>query len=234
MSEAMRMYLEVGFNLIYLTFIWILAIMMTIRIREVPEKDYPVANLFRWAFLLLAIGDTGHVGFRVAAFAMGGLEQNTALIGIGSIATAVTITVFYLLLLFIWKARFDSKFGWFQYLIVLAAIARFVIMAFPQNTWGSTMPSNEWRLARNLCLIVQGVGILILILRDAYKNDDKLFRRIGYCILWSYIFYVPTVFWGRSVPGVSMLMIPKTIMYIIMAFLVYFGLWPRKSKVNTQ
>jgi hypothetical protein len=28
-----------------------------------------------WAFFLLALGDTGHVGFRVAAYALGGMEK---------------------------------------------------------------------------------------------------------------------------------------------------------------
>lgn len=229
MPETLRMYVEIGFDVIYLTLIWIVAVLMVLRIKTVDKADFPVANLLRWTFLLLAIGDTGHVGFRVAAYALGGLEKNTTLIGIGSIATALTITLFYLLMLFIWKVRFDRTFGWFAYLLVAAAVLRFVIMVFPQNMWGSTSPSNNWRLARNIMLMVQGIGVLVLILRDAVKTNDRLFRQVGYCILWSYLFYIPTVFFKGIIPGIGMLMMPKTVMYVIMAFLAYFGLWPRKQ-----
>ena len=85
MSEELRMYVEVGFNIIYLIVVWTMTGIMSLRMGKVSEKNRKSANLFRWAFLLLALGDTGHVGFRVAAYALGGLEQNNLLVGLGAL-----------------------------------------------------------------------------------------------------------------------------------------------------
>lgn len=126
MSESMRMVFEVGFNVFYLVVIWTLVVLMSRRIGIVHTEHRAQANLFRWAFFLLALGDTGHVGFRVAAYLLGGLEQNSLLVGLGALATAVTVTFFYVLMLYIWKARFDGKFGWFEYLLLASAAARWV------------------------------------------------------------------------------------------------------------
>ncbi len=82
MSDEMRMYIEVGFNITYLIVVWAMTILMSMRMGEVSKENQKIANLFRWAFFLLALGDSGHVGFRVAAYAMGGLEKNGLLLGI--------------------------------------------------------------------------------------------------------------------------------------------------------
>ena len=101
MSESMRIYVEIGFNILYLLVVWAMTILMSVRIRQVSTENRKIAGLFRWAFVLLALGDTGHVGFRVAAYALGGLEQNSLLVGIGALATAITVTFFYVIMLYI-------------------------------------------------------------------------------------------------------------------------------------
>ena len=67
MSESVRMWVEVVFNVTYLVVVWTLVVMMTRRLPSVAPADRPVAVRFTWAFALLALGDTGHVGFRVLA-----------------------------------------------------------------------------------------------------------------------------------------------------------------------
>lgn len=225
MSESMRMIAEIGFNVFYLVVIWALVALMSRRMGSVRAENRAQANLFRWAFFLLALGDTGHVGFRVAAYLLGGLEQNSLLVGLGALATAVTVTFFYVLMLYIWKARFDGKFGWFEYLLLASAAARLVVMVFPQNEWGSLVPPAFWGPFRNIFLMVLGIGVLYLILRDALKTNDSMYKWVGICIFFSYLFYTPVIFWVREVPTLGMLMIPKTVMYLAIAFLAYYGLW---------
>jgi hypothetical protein len=104
-------------------------------------------------------------------------------------------------------------------------------MAFPGNQWGSSVPPVFWGPFRNLFLIILGVGVLFLILRDAIKTNDRLFRWIAYCIFFSYLFYTPVILWVRDYPMLGMLMIPKTIMYVAIAFLAYNGLYPRRESV---
>ncbi|MFN2205839.1 MAG: hypothetical protein ACK2UT_07995, partial [Candidatus Promineifilaceae bacterium] len=81
MSESARMWMEITFNVAYLIVVWGLVMAMIRRQPGVPEADKPVTSLFIWAFALLALGDTGHVGFRVLAYAGGNLESTITIAG---------------------------------------------------------------------------------------------------------------------------------------------------------
>jgi hypothetical protein len=63
MPENARIAMEVGFNIFYLVFIWYLVLRMFLFKEYDLNQDKGVGSLLRAAFLLLAIGDTGHVGF---------------------------------------------------------------------------------------------------------------------------------------------------------------------------
>ena len=229
MSASLSIIFEIGFNVLYLIVVWAMVYLMIRRLPEVSPENYPVANRFRWAFFLLALGDTGHVGFRVLAYARGGLEAHPLWVGLGALATAVTVTIFYLLMLDIWRVRFDKKYGWFEYLLIASVPARLIVMALPGNDWGNTIPPAFWGPFRNIFLMVLGIGVFSLILRDAINAKDRLFRWVAYCIFFSYLFYTPVIFMVREFPMVGMLMIPKTIMYVVIAFLAYKGLYPQKK-----
>ena len=231
MSEALRMYVEVGFNVLYLIVVWTMNGVMSMQLDRVQPENRKIANMFRWAFVLLAVGDTGHVGFRVAAYALGGLEKNSMLLGIGALATAITVTFFYVVMLYIWKERFHGKFGLLEYILLASVPVRLIVMAFPQNDWGNSVPPEFWSLLRNLFLVILGVGVLYLYLRDSVKTKDRLFRWMGYCVLFSYLFYTPVILFARDIPVIGMLMIPKTVMYVAIQFLAYYGLWPQKTVI---
>lgn len=230
MSEEMLVAFETGFNVLYLAVVWVMVFLMSRDLGHVEKKHYKVANLFRWAFVLLAVGDTGHVGFRVLANALGGVEQNGLLVGLGGLATAVTVTFFYVMMLYIWKERYQASFGWFEYLLLGSVPIRLLVMAFPQNEWGSPTAPEFWGPFRNAFLMFLGLGVMYLILRDAAKSNDRLFRWVGYCIFFSYLFYTPVIFWVRDYPLLGMLMIPKTIMYVAIAVLAYYGLWLKAAR----
>lgn len=115
MSESARMWMEIVFNLTYLIAIWAIVIAMIVQRHRVPPQQWSLARLFILAFGLLALGDTGHVGFRVWAYAAGGLDAvfrigATAfgLVGLGALATAFTVTLFYMLMVVIWHTRFKN------------------------------------------------------------------------------------------------------------------------------
>jgi len=231
MSELMRVYVEIGFNIVYLIVVWTMTITMSMRMGSVSSENRKIASMFRWGFVLLAFGDTGHVGFRVAAYTLGGLEKNSLLVGLGALATAITVTFFYVVMLYIWRLRYNRKFGPFEYLLLASVPVRLIVMAFPQNDWGNSVPPIFWGPFRNLFLVILGVGVLYLYLRDSIPNKDRLFRWMAYCIFFSFLFYTPVILFARDIPVFGMLMIPKTIMYVAIQFLAYRGLWPEK-KVN--
>jgi hypothetical protein len=232
MSESMRMWVEVSFNITYLIVVWGLVIAMIRRQPDVPETDEPVTRLFIWAFALLALGDTGHVGFRVMAYAMNGLGttitlfgRQVGLVGLGALSTAVTVTLFYVLLLAVWHHRFDKPYGWFGALLLVFTAARFVIMLFPQNQWNNDVPPQPWSIIRNLPLTILGLGVAYLMLRDALASHDNTFKWIGIMILVSYAMYLPVILFVQTAPMIGMLMIPKTLAYVAIGFIAYRDLF---------
>lgn len=233
MPETARMWTEVTFNIAYLIAIWTLVALMWVRRERVAPTDQHSARLITGAFALLALGDTGHVGFRVLAYALGGLEgasltifgRSLGLVGLGALATAITVTFFYGLILLVWQDRFDRSLGWFGVLLLVMAALRLVLMIPAVNQWNSVVPPQPWSLVRNAPLVVQGLGVAYLILRDAHTVRDRTFIWIGISILVSYACYLPVILFVQQVPLVGMLMIPKTLAYIAVAVLAYRGLW---------
>ncbi len=232
MSETATMWMEITFNIAYLIVVWGLVIAMKRREWTVAPEDLRVARLVRWAFTLLALGDTGHVGFRVLAYAQGNLETSIeflglelGLVGLGALSTAITVTFFYVLMLAVWRTRFGKKYGWFEYLLLAAAGARLLIMLPAANQWNNTVPPQPWSLYRNLPLMILGLGVAYLILRDARRAKDRAFTWIGIMILVSYALYTPVILFVQQVPPIGMLMIPKTMAYVAIGFIAYFTLY---------
>lgn len=219
MNETVRMWVEVVFNIAYLVTIWALVVAMARRAGHLAPENRRVGLLFVWAFALLGLGDTGHVGFRVIAYALGGIEKNIVLVGAGALATAITVTFFYALMVVVWKERFNRSYGLFGWLLFAAAAVRLALFPFPGNNWGSTVHTN-WSLYRNIPLMVQGFGILFLMLIDGLKHKDRLMRNVAFAILVSYACYMPVIFLP-GVPMVGMLMIPKTLAYLAVAIMAY-------------
>ena len=229
MPESVRMWVEVIFNVTYLIVVWTLVVMMVRRLPSVASADRPVAVRFTWAFALLALGDTGHVGFRVLAYALGGLAAHPVLVGLGALSTAYTVTIFYMLMLDIWRLRYNKPLGIFGGVLLAAGIVRLVVMAFPQNQWGQIIAPYDWSLLRNALLVVQGLGVMYLILRDAIRAGDTPFKWIGVMIAFSYAFYAPVILWSAQIPMLGMLMIPKTCAYLAVAIIGYRALFMRKT-----
>lgn len=232
MSSTMRMWTELVFHMLYLVILWTLISKMFRRIKTVSPKDITVASSMIIAFVLLALGDTGHLGFRALAYYHGGLESKLnifggefSLLGAGALTGAVTITFFYVIILDAWRKRYNAKYGVFEYILIVAAIVRLILFISPENQWSSTVPPFGWSVARNLPLMLQGLGIAYLILRDSIKNKDRVFRLIGMMILLSYACYVPVIFLVQKAPWIGMLMIPKIIVSLAMAGIVYQGIF---------
>lgn len=221
MSETMRIWVEILFNVTYLLVIWVLVAMMARNLKHVALADEPVAKRLMWAFALLALGDTGHVGFRVVAYGLGGLEANPALVGLGALSTAFTVTLFYMLMVDIWRLRFHKPLGAAGWSLLAVGVVRLVVMLFPQNEWDRLVAPYQWSLLRNALLTIQGLGVMVLILRDAGRTQDRPFQWIGAMIALSYMFYAPVILWGAQMPMLGMLMIPKTCAYVAIAIIGY-------------
>ena len=229
MSETARLWTEISFNIFYLIVIWWLVIAMWLRREHVAEQDRRTADLIMWAFAFLGFGDIGHVGFRVVAYTMGGLDATVNVFGtqlllapMGSLATSITFTIFYMGLVMMWSARYNKPYGWFGYLLLALGLIRLLIMSHPANGWNSLQIAQSWSIYRNLFLMLMQLGVAFLILRDAIAAHDRTFIWIGAMILVSFVCYAPVIFLQQRVPQIGTLMIPKTIAYLVIAFLGFF------------
>lgn len=239
MSETLRMWVEIVFNLSYLLVVWgLVAAFWTRRAGLVPHLRRQ-SDLAMYAFALLALGDTGHVGFRVWAYALGGLEATLpvfggalSLVGVGALATAITVTLFYVLMLELWRVHFDRTHGPFEYLLISAAVVRLILMVAPLNHWEAVVPPQPWGVIRNLPLIVQGLGLAYLTLREARRANDRPFLWIGVSILVSYACYLPVILFVQQAPLLGMLMIPKTLAYVVIGLIAYADLHPRRRRLT--
>ena len=228
MDENMRLIPEIGFNIFYLIFIWILVIKMFRSTGYHADKDQGAGHLLRLAFLVLAIGDTGHVGFRLWAYALGDVEASVnvfgvpmPLIGTGALLTSFLVTVFYMLMAEVERRYFNKSWDLVYFFLLAAGLIRFVLMCMPGNHWANSMPPADWSLYRNIPLSVLGVGLAILMMVHARQRNNRLFTYFSILILISFAFYLPVILFVQKVPIIGMLMIPKTIAYLLMAVAVY-------------
>jgi len=228
MSTTFIVFFESGFNIIYLALVWTLVVLMTRQFGLVAEKDRPAAGLIRVAFILLAAGDTGHVGFRVLGYLLGGLDTRVnvlgspmSLAGLGTLTTSFTVTLFYMILVFVWRKRYQKGSNGLTSLLLAAGLVRLIMMALPGNDWAAVAAPQPMSIYRNIPLMIQGSGVMGLFLYSGHREEDKTFRTIGWMILVSFAFYLPVIFFAQQVPLLGMLMIPKTCAYLVVAWIAY-------------
>ena len=165
--------------------------------------------------VVLGSGDSFHLVPRAVALCTTGLENYTAALGIGKLVTSVTMTIFYVLLYYVWRQRYHvqgknlltaSVYG-------LAAL-RIILCLMPQNQWLSANPPLSWGIYRNIPFALLGLVIIVLFYRSAREHQDAAFRWMWLTITLSFGFYIPVVLWADTIPLMGMLMIPKTCAYV--------------------
>ena len=136
-------------------------------------------------------------------------------LGLGKWITSITMTVFYVLLYYVWRLRYQvrGRQGLTALVYVLAGL-RIVLCMMPQNQWLSSDPPLAWGIYRNLPFALLGLVVIVLFYRSARLHGDRPFRWMWLTIVLSFGFYIPVVLWADTVPMIGMLMIPKTCAYV--------------------
>lgn len=222
----MQIWGEIGFNVLYLIGIWGLVFLMWQRRKHLSPPVQAPALRFLLAFFLLALGDSGHVGFRLWAHLQGNMEatfsllgNEVGLIGLGVLSTSITVTLFYGLLYDAWRLHFKATNRLLTIWAVLLLLVRFGLMIPPQNEWNSLLSPQPWSTIRNIPFVLLGLTVLVLYLHR--PTTSRLFQKIGWATLVSFGFYIPVVLFVEKIPPLGMLMIPKTLAYVAMAWFVY-------------
>lgn len=206
----MQAIMETLFDLVYLITVITLGIRM---IRSCQGQRQFL--LFGWMAIVLGAGDAFHLVPRMVALCTTGLENYTVPLGIGKWITSITMTVFYVLLYYVWRARYHiQKEKGLTILVYGLAALRIFLCLLPQNEWTSANPPLSWGIWRNIPFALLGLLIIVLFYRSAKETHDHAFRWMWLTIVLSFAFYIPVVLWAHVVPAIGMLMIPKTCAYV--------------------
>ncbi len=159
---------------------------------------------------------------RAVALCTTGLENSTAALGPGKWITSVTMTVFYVLLYYVWRKRYHVQgcAGCTAAVWLLAGL-RVLLCMMPQNRWLEPDAPLRWGIYRNIPFALLGLLVIVLFYRKAKETADHAFRWMWLTIVLSFDFYIPVVLWADAYPLVGMLMIPKTCAYV---WTVWIGL----------
>lgn len=206
----MQAIMETTFDVVYLITVVTLGIIMIMK--NNGKKQY---FLFGVMAVTLGVGDSFHLVPRAIALCTTGLENYTFALEIGKFITSITMTIFYILLYYVWRLRYkiEGKNG-ITLAIYLLSITRIILCLFPQNGWTSINASLRWGIYRNIPFALLGILIIILFYQSAKENNDKSFRFMWLTIVLSFAFYIPVVLFADTIPLVGMLMIPKTCAYV--------------------
>jgi len=233
MPEHMVTIFETAFNLAYLTTVWILVALMARKFDSLDAHKKPLGGRFLLAFVLLASGDTGHVGARVVQAILGPEGATVALagrpaslLGLGMLATAYTMTVFYMVIIDVRRRRAGGAYTAEYWILQAALLVRLIIMSLPGNDWDRSVTPHVMSLVRNLPLTVVGVWLAVNMILEGVRQKDKAWAAMGWCVAVSYAFYAPVILFASDIPLLGLLMIPKTLAYVALGIIAYRAYWP--------
>ena len=213
-------YGESTFDILYLLFAIISGIQILSRAGNQTERKMGLAAL------ILGCGDAFHLVPRVLNYFIA--ADFTAALGIGKLVTSITMTVFYVLMYQIYLGRYElaEKRNTTLAVMVLSAVRVFLCLC-PQNGWLTNSGSVLWGVIRNVPFIA--LGAIICWLYYTRRQADKLFAPVWIYILLSFLFYIPVAVGASIVPMLGMLMLPKTICYILLIWVFRKAVFGQKK-----
>ena len=123
----MQAIMETLFDIVYLTLVITVGIRMMIKGRK--EKQY---FWFGVMAVILGSGDAFHLLPRADALCTTGRENFTAARGVGKLVTSVTMTIFYVLLYYVWRTRYHVQGGnWLEHLYLPAGSCKNCSVSIP-------------------------------------------------------------------------------------------------------
>ena len=194
--------------------------------------------------VLLGVGDSFHLIPRIKKNLKGDFPKSDFYLGLGNQISSITMTLFYLILFFIVSSAYlisndgeiltivpslgnalkeicyttisyitNPTYEIIPSVIAYLTLIRIILCLLPWNNWYKKEGNQVWAVIRNIPFIVIG-----LITAGVAALSDGLTLPI--LIILSFLFYIPVAFFAKKNPKLGMLMIPKTICYILM--IIYF------------
>ena len=155
----MQAIFETLFDIVYLITVITLGVLMIRGSRG--RKQYLIYGIMA---VTLGCGDSFHLVPRAIALCTTGLADYTAALGIGKLVTSITMTIFYVLLYYVWRMRYEvNGKSSITAAVWLLSLTRIILCLFPQNRWTSTDAPLFWDIIRNIPFALLGILIIILL-----------------------------------------------------------------------
>jgi len=203
--------MEAVFCVFYIVF----TVIMGFKIIRKSDKNRQIL-LYGIMSLVLVFGDAFHLVPRIFA-AINRTADYSFSLGIGKMITSITMTIFYLILYFIFEMRYEKKSVPMRASVIALSVIRIALCFFPQNDWTGEAPV-IWGIYRNIPFTILGLIMVVLFFA---KRSDKIYKWMWLAILLSFLFYIPVVLWSEASPIIGMLMLPKTCMYMWIVVMGY-------------
>ena len=112
---------------------------------------------------MLGVGDSFHLVPRALALCTSGLENYTVSLGIGKWITSVTMTIFYVLLYYVWRQRYRVS-GQKSLTAAVYGLSgvRIALCMLPQNQWLCDKTPLSWGIYRNIPFSLLGLLVIVL------------------------------------------------------------------------
>ena len=151
--------MEAIFDAAYLIFDLVAAILFFIY-----AKGNTLFVLYGILTLTLCGGDAFHLVPRIIRAVRGTSDKIKRQLGIGLQVSSITMTVFYIILMYIWKFTFPEFTipVAIEAIVWISAVVRIVICLFPQNNWCTDEGNMKLSIIRNTVFAVTGIGVIIL------------------------------------------------------------------------
>ena len=200
---------ESSFDIVYLIIAVVLGIFM------ISKSKNKLGKMMGITTLVLGCGDAFHLVPRVLNYFV---EYDWAMyLGIGKLVTSITMTVFYIFMYYIYLENYEVKEKKsVTYSVWGLSILRVILCLFPQNNRLTNSSPLFWDILRNIPFTILGCLIVVLYFKE--RNNDIVFKYIYLLVTLSFLFYIPVVVGAGAIPMLGMLMLPKTVCYIIIMF----------------
>lgn len=200
---------ETIFDVFYLGFALITGITMLIK------GNSSLVKKVGWMTTLLGAGDSFHLIPRSYGLWTVGLEANATALGFGKFVTSITMTIFYLILYYVWRDYYRIKDRkTLTGIMWTLSILRIALCLLLQNQWFTYHQPLLYGILRNIPFAIMGIIIIFIFAQETKKANDNVFHFMPIAVALSFGFYLPVVLFSSIVPAIGMLMIPKTMAYV--------------------
>lgn len=205
----MQAIMETIFETIYLLFALFCGIFLLVKSKG--RLDYILLGI---AILVLGGGDAFHLIPRMIGLNTTGLENYKVELGLGKLVTSITMTFFYVLMYVFLIVRYKKNPPlWLHIVYGFLFLVRIILVSLPYNNWFDESPY-EWNIIRNIPFVL--MGVILIVLAFKYQREDRYFKWTWLIVILSFVFYLITALGASFVPMLGLMMLPKTICYMVL------------------